>query len=149
MSTFDQNITTEELLKMLAGARQNEANFKQVTKNMIDEVKATQEYQESDALAKAEALLIKNLTDEIKARAVAEFNATGNKKPFAGVSIKVFKTFVVNSQETMEKWVETNLAAAVHKVFDMDVIETFAKTNPVPGTDLLEEVRAEIASKLP
>lgn len=149
MTTFDKNIPTEELLVMLAGARQNEANYKQVTQNIIANAKATDYYQEADALARAEATLIEDLTTEIKARAVAEYNASGNKKPFAGVTVKIFKTFIVESQETMEKWVEVNLAAAVKRVFDMDTIKAFAKTNPIPGTDTIEEPRAEIASKLP
>ncbi len=149
MTTFDKNIPTEELLVMLAGARQNEINYKQVMQNIIANAKATDYYQEADALAKAEATLIENLTTEIKARAVAEYNASGNKKPFAGVTVKIFKTFIVESQETMEKWVEVNLAAAVKRVFDMDTIKAFAKTNPIPGTDTIEEPRAEIASKLP
>ena len=147
-STFSPNISTEELLQMLALARSNEANFKQVMQNIITEAKETAEYQRADSLAKAEAKLIENLTADIKDRAVAEFTASGNKKPFAGVNIKVFKTFVVESQETMEKWVEVNLAAAVKRVFDMDTIKAFAKTTPIPGTDTIEEVRAEIASKL-
>ncbi len=149
MTTFDKNIPTEELLVMLAGARQNEANYKQVTQNIIANAKATDYYQEADALARAEATLIEDLTTEIKARALADYDVHQNKNPFKGVTIKVFKVFGVIDNDAMEKWVETNLAAAVKKTFDIKLIETFAKSSPVPGTEVIEEPRAEISSKLP
>lgn len=148
MQTFN-DISTEELLKMLAFHREMADSNKFIMGKIIEEAKALPSYKDADQNAKSETAMVEALTAEIKSRAIGEYLGSGNKKPYPGVTVKVFRTFMVNSQEIMEAWVEKNLAAAVKKVFDMDVIKTFAKTNPIPGTDLLEDIRAEIASKLP
>lgn len=148
MQTFN-DIETDELLKALAVAREQQASYKSIAAKIIEEAKASENYQYAAQAAEREGALIETLSAEIKTRALAIYSATSEKKPFPGVTVKVFKNFVIQNQEAMEKWVETNLAAAVKRVFDMKVIETFAKSNPIPGTEIQEEPRAEIASKLP
>lgn len=143
------DISTEELIKLLASTRQNEEGFKTSMKQLLDNVKQSQEYQTYDTLAKAEAALIENLTAEIKERAIADYKKTGNKKPFAGVTVKIFKVFKVLDEVTMFPWVAENFKAAVKTVYDMKQIENLAKSTDIPGTAIEEEVRAEIASKLP
>lgn len=151
MNLFDNTTPTEELLHLLSQARAAQGNYKSIKSTIIEQAKATGDYQFAEEGDKTESATIEALTAEIKDRALATYYATKEKKPFVGVTVKIFKVFKVKVNSDMEAWVEKNFVAAISRVFDMKLIESFAKSNPntVPGTEIVEEPRAEIAKDLP
>jgi hypothetical protein len=137
----------EQKLAELKQAREVSALCKSEMKYIIDAAKLYPQYRDlSDKANQADAN-IEKLEEEIKLKALEEYNGTKNKNPFEKVTIKIFKTFKIVDVEKVKEWAWLNLPAAFK--LDDAKIKTYSNSfGDVPGTETGEEARALIASEL-
>lgn len=137
----------EKKLAELKQARADSVLYHAEMKEVIELVKQLPKYHELQDLAQDADNEIERLEDEIKLKALEEYNGTKNKTPFEKVTVKIFKTFKVVDAEQVKVWAWTNLPAAFK--LDEAKIKTYANSfGEVPGTESGEEPRAQIASDL-
>lgn len=137
----------QKKLSELKEARATAADYHASTKKMLDEVKASEEFVSYADSAKFYDDRVFQLEEEIKLKALEEYNGTKNKTPFEKVTVKIFKTFKILDTETVKAWAWSNLPAAFK--LDEAKIKTYAGSfGDVPGTESGEEARAQIASEL-
>ena len=138
----------DQILSDLKQAR-IDAEFYTAEKNAILEAaKATSNYQLADeAHGKAKAQ-IDNLEALLRKAAVEEFKATGNKILHPSVTVKIFKVFNVLDKDRLRDWCVKNLPVVLQP--DLKKVEAYAKDvgGSVDGAELIEEPRAQIATKL-
>lgn len=137
----------EQILSDLKQARAD-AEFYAAEKNAILEAaKATSNYQLADeAHTKAKAQ-IENLETMIRKAALEEFKANGNKSLHPSVTVKIFKVFNVVDKDRLREWCVQNLPVVLQP--DLKKVEAYAKdVGSVDGAELIEEPRAQIATKL-
>lgn len=138
----------EQILADLKQAR-IDAEFYSAEKNaIIDAAKATSNYQIADeAHGKAKAQ-IENLETVIRKAALEEFKANGNKSLHPSVTVKIFKVFNVLDKDRLREWCVKNLPVVLQP--DVKKVEAYVKDlgGSVDGAELIEEPRAQIATKL-
>lgn len=147
--TIDLSLPTTELLQLLAERRIQHAEAKDTMKAILERAKTDPTYMMAEFNASNAEEAIADLEKTIKARALEEYEKSSNKNPFNGVKVKIFKIFKVLNEDSLHEWIRENFKAAIKTVYDMKLVEDFAKKNTVPGTEVREEPRVEIASKLP
>lgn len=137
----------EKKLQELKAARVSAEYYHAATKKILDEVKASEDYVTNAESAKFYDAIATSLENEIKLKALEEYEGTKNKSPFAKVSIKIFKTFKILDPERVRVWAWNNLPVAFK--LDEGKIKDYAqKFGDVPGTEKGEEPRALIATDL-
>jgi hypothetical protein len=128
-------------------ARDAAANYHAALKRMLDEVKASDEFSSYADSAKHYDDMVFALEEEIKLKALDEYNGTKNKHPFEKVTVKIFKTFKILDAEKVKIWAWENLPAAFK--LDEAKIKTYVGSfGEVPGTETGEEPRVQIALEL-
>lgn len=140
-----------ELIEQLKQARIDEANFKTVSKNMLDAametLKADPNYAEAVQLHDEAKQRVANLEEEIRKQAIIQYAESQNKHPHEKVEIKISKSFKFVDPRKVLAWVKTNLADAL--TYDEKKVKSYAtKIGTVDGTEIVEEPKAYIASQL-
>ena len=137
----------EAKLSELKAQRERSVFYHAEMKAMIENLKGSLNYKLSSTHAAAADELIEKLEEEIKLKALEEYNGTKNKNPFAKVTVKIFKTFKIIDPEKVRAWAWNNLPAAFK--LDEGKIKTYSGSfGEVPGTETGEEARAQIAQEL-
>lgn len=168
--------SNKELVLELKTARESESMAKAKMTERLEWFKANDiEYVAADGSYKIAKKTVDELTSEIKASALAVYQYSKmegnpkNTKPFTGVIIKIFKKYVINDRQAVLEWAKLNYPAALtiaHELMgqviklliehlpaalavnDDMIIDYVKNVNPVPGVTVLDDPRAEIASKL-
>jgi len=137
----------EQKLLGLKQARADSARYHAEMKAWLESSKQHPAYREPADMAEGADALIEKLEEEIKLKALEEYNGTKNKTPFEKVTIKIFKTFRIVDVDKVKEWAWNNLPAAFK--LDEAKIKTYSNSfGEVPGTESGEEARAQIASEL-
>ena len=137
----------EELLTRLVGARQVADTEKQHMSAITAAAHAAEDYMLAKEIYDDAQVRIEDIELEIKEIALEEYKTTKNKSVHPSITVKIFKTFKVINPAQVLLWVKSNLADAL--VPDMKKVENYAtKIGAVAGTEIGEEARAQIASKL-
>lgn len=117
-------------------------------KAILDNAMAGINYQLADeAHGKAKAQ-IEHLETMLRKAAVDEFKANGNKALHPSLTVKIFKVFNVLDKDRLREWCVKNLPVVLQP--DLKKVEAYAKDvgGSVDGAELVEEPRAQIATKL-
>jgi len=139
---------TQELIKQI----QVVAKGRQAAKALADKKKALYDaFQSEHAELFSDVVVATTKVGEEEARlrelTIEAYNATGNKAPVPGVSVKIFQTLDYDSKQAFD-W------AVDHKIMlklDVPAFEKMSKMAPEtrPGfVTITEEPRAQIASEL-
>jgi hypothetical protein len=102
----------EQKLVELKQAREDSDRYHAGMKEVIELAKQLSKYEALQDLAQGADNVIETLEEEIKLKALEEYNGTKNKNPFAQVTIKIFKTFKIVDVERVKEWAWNNLPAA-------------------------------------
>ena len=96
--------------------------------------------------AAASSDLVKELEDAVRADALAAYQATGKRKPFPGVEVKLYGKVEYAADLALAWAIEHKIALAL----DKKPFERIVKDMPVkpPGVTVTEEPRATIATAL-
>lgn len=136
-----------ELLNELAEARKFSEYCNAARREMVDNVKQSDEYKAADDVAKTAEATIAKLEEEIKLVSKSAFEADGNKHPHPKIEIKSFKTYSINDASKVLAWVKVNLADAL--TYDAAKVKNYAtKIGSVDGAEVGEEIRVQIALNL-
>lgn len=139
--------TMNEALGRLAAVREVVSHNQKIRTEILEEAQKKPEYISAGDRLKEAASAIVLLEDKIRALALDAHATDGNKKVHASVEVKVFKTFKIVDVARVTAWVKENLKDAL--VVDTKKVEQYAtKIGPVDGTEVGEEARAQISSKL-
>lgn len=142
-------LTHAELLQNLANARIEEATWKAHMKNLIDDVKNSDDYKDAESRVKEAEEAIEHLSLKIKVEALETFHATGTKKQ-EGVTVKEIPEVTITDEAKAREWCFTNLRKAL--TFDKKVFadEAKDKNNDIPAelVTVTTKLRADIASDL-
>jgi len=137
-----------DTLRSLAIARDKAIHWKFVLDNLREKLEATQEWrafaaaQEQAAKLKEEAA---QLDRECRARALAEFASTGNRRPAQGVSIRMRKRYVYD-EVTARDWLMQN--APAYLTVDARRFEKAASDLDGAPVTIKQEPQATIARDL-
>lgn len=137
----------KEMLKKLAQARIARQRAKEAMSAMLAAVQQSQEYIAAQNAERLHAQMEAELTANIQEDAISAYKATGNKHPEDGVTIKVFTRLQYNPEEALA-WAKTNAPFLVIESIDAKQFETLAKGGNVACVTIVDEPRAQIASKL-
>ena len=138
----------KQKLAMLAESRQALVEAMQTMREIEEEAKRGGQYQLALSVQTFAQQNIDNLTAELQAEALAEYQATSNKKP-EGATVKIFTVLKYDVVAALE-WARKELPEAL--TLDKKLFETHAKgvakTKPIPVVEIVEEARAQIAGDL-
>lgn len=126
--------------------RRNELHTKQ--QKLLLELQNSEPYMQLDMMRTQADAEIERLTEEIRMKALEEFNGTNNKHPFGGVQIKFFTVVTIHDEGKAREWCLNNFRPALK--LDTKVFEKAAKDGTIPD-DLVKveaEPRAQIATDL-
>lgn len=137
----------KEMLKKLAQARIARQRAKEAMNAMLAAVQQSPEYLAAQNAERLNAQMEVELTANIQEDAINAYKATGNKHPEEGVTIKVF-TRLQYAPEDALAWAEANAPFLVVKTVDAKKFEALAKSGAVACVTIVDEPRAQIASKL-
>ena len=140
------NITQKitELAQMRV--RRNELHSKQ--QKLMLALQNSEPYMQLDQMRTQADAEIERLSEEIRMKALEEFNGTNNKHPFEGVQIKFFTVVSIPDEAKAREWCLSNFRPALK--LDLKVFEKSAKDGTIPA-DLAKveaEPRAQIATDL-
>lgn len=138
----------EQALADLKQARIDAEFYTAEKKAILDAAKATSNYQLADEAHIKANSQIDNLETLLRKAAVDEFKASGNKALHPSVTVKIFKVFNVVDKDRLREWCVKNLPVVLQP--DLKKVEAYVKDlgGSVDGTELIEEPRAQIATKL-
>lgn len=138
----------DELIQKLKQQREILNAAKYTASNALETIKSSDPtYVENTEIANEAMQQITELESAIRAAALAEYAANGNKKPHNNVQVKIYKVFSVNDSARVLSWVKTNLADAL--IYDEKKVKNYAeKIGPVDGTSINEEPKVQIDTKL-
>jgi hypothetical protein len=136
-----------ELLAKLATQRLMLATAKEMKGAMVKAFEETPSFQEIQANINDATSQIDELTKDLHELALADFKATGSKKPHPGVGIRVSTKLVYDPAVALD-WAKTNVPAAL--MLDTKTFEGFVKasTAPVTFVSIYEVPSATIATDL-
>jgi hypothetical protein len=136
-----------ELLSKLAAQRLTLATAKEKRLAMEAAFWETPSYQAVQSNIDAANAQIGELTKDLHEMALADYKATGSKKPHPGVGIRVSTKLVYDPAVALD-WAKTNVPAAL--VLDTKTFEGFVKasTAPVTFVSIVEMPTATIATDL-
>ena len=137
--------TLHTLLRDIAIARAELS----ATKGVLAEKEAV--FREANAdLFDAKSTLEARIADresQVKALAVAMYQATGEKKPADGVQVKLFTTLNYDKEKAFHWACETGIAV-MPTALDVKAFEKIAKATVIPFVTITEEPRPSIDSDL-
>jgi hypothetical protein len=136
-----------ELLAKLAAQRLTLATAKELRTVMIRNFEESLTYQAVQGNINKAAQQVDELSDQLRELAMADYKATGSKKPHPAMGIRV-STRLIYDQGVALTWAKTNLPAAL--VLDTKTFEAFVKASTVPVTFVSEHhiASATIATDL-
>jgi hypothetical protein len=136
-----------ELLAKLAAQRLTLATAKEMKGAMVKAFEETPSYQAIQGNIASATNQISDLENELRGLALADYKATGSKKPHPGVGIRVSTKLVYDPAVALD-WAKTNVPAAL--VLDTKTFEGFVKasTAPVTFVSIVETPTATIATDL-
>jgi hypothetical protein len=136
-----------ELLSKLAAQRLTLATAKEMRTAMEIAFEETPSFQAIRANIIDATQQIDELSEQLRELALADFKATGSKKPHPGVGIRVSTKLVYDPAVALD-WAKTNVPAAL--VLDTKTFEGFVKasTAPVTFVSIVETPTATIATDL-
>jgi hypothetical protein len=145
-------VKLQEALQHLAKLRKEEehllAQYEACNQNVIrtPEWIAMQEINEQRSAKKHD---IEILVDGIKQAALAEYQATKQKDPITGITVKIYKVIKYDAEKA-EAWAKEKMPEML--VLDEKAFEKYAKAvadvAPVPCVEYLDDPRPQIASDL-
>ena len=146
MNEHDEK-TMNELLAILAHNRGILENQKSTRTAILEKAQKDPAYVEAGLELTAANEVISETEQKIRELALTHWINTQEKDVHPSVKVKVFKKFEIVDPAAMRAWVDTNLRDAL-MVDEKKVKDYATKIGPVEGTEVGEEARAEIASKL-
>jgi len=137
----------DEALSKLAEARATVRQCKDEMNAMLKHVTESPNYLAARESAVAAEIIAAQIEEAIRAAAVQNYTLTGEKNPHPKVTVKIWKTFTVTDPARVLAWVKANLADAL--IVDDKKVKAYAtKVGAVDGTELMDEIRASIATEL-
>jgi hypothetical protein len=136
-----------ELLSKLAAQRFTLAIAKEMRAAMVKAFDETPSQQALQASINYAAQQVDELSNQLREQALADYKATGSKKPHPAMGIRVSTKLVYEPGMALD-WAKTNLPAAL--VLDTKTFEAFVKATTVPVTfvSIQETPTATIATDL-
>jgi hypothetical protein len=136
-----------ELLSKLAAQRLALATAKEMRTEMIQNFEESPTYQAIQANINNVAQQVDELSDQLRELAMADYKATGSKKPHPGMGIRVNLKFVYDPAVALD-WAKTELRTAL--VLDTKAFEAFVKASTVslPFVEVQQIPSATIATDL-
>lgn len=116
---------------------------------MLEIVRQTPEYQECEKTANHARAMIANNEETIKALALDQYHAYGEKKPAPGVTVKLFTALEYDPVRALD-WARANLPEALtldRRLFEAHA-KGVAKTQPVPVVKVVQQPRVQIVTNL-
>ncbi len=138
----------DELFEQLKEAREESAAAREAKRQIIEAAQTSTEYRRADETTTAADAEIGRLEEQIRAAALSEYSASGNKKPHANVTVKMFTTVAIPDEAAAREWCFINFRPALK--FDAKTFEKAVKDGAVPAVlaSTQDEPRAQIATKL-
>ncbi len=68
------------------------------------------------------------IKEEVRIKAIEEFEKTGNKKLLGGIGIRILSKLVYSESDAMN-WADENMPIAIKRVLDKKQFEAFAKSS--------------------
>jgi len=154
---MEERPTLENKLAELANARKMAADLKSLAKEaraaleQATTYRCWQDAQEQARQAEAEAM---NIEITVRDLAIHHWMITGEKKPAAGIEIKIFQEIRYDAAKALE-YAKASLPAALR--LDTRTFEAVARTlvkagaikEQMPFVDVCEDPRAQISKALP
>jgi hypothetical protein len=135
-----------ELLSKLAAQRLTLATAKEMQGALVKTFEETPSYLAVSANISDAAIQIGELSDQLRELALADFKASGSKKPHPAMGIRV-STKLVYDPKVAEAWAKVNLPTAFS--FDTKFFEVYAKNvADVPCVNIEHVPTATIATDL-
>ena len=139
----------ESLVCRLAVLRVERDQAKITMEQVVANAKLTDTYVWAVDAHNAAQVEIQSLEEKIRGWAVADYKATGSKKPHPALQIRVSKAIAYAADKAME-WCEKNLPVAIKRTVDTKLFEkTVQSLDALPDfVTVTEEPKATIATDL-
>lgn len=137
-----------EKIAELAQLRVNRNKLHNEQQKMMLALQNSEPYMQLDLMRTQTDAEIERVTEEIRMKALEEFNGTKNKHPFDGVQIKFFTIVSITDETRAREWCLMNFRPALK--LDAKVFEKAVKDGTIPA-DLAKvdvEPRAQISTDL-
>ena len=116
------NIVTKEAIHNFAVIRDVIAETEAKMKEMVENVKQSDEYQAMENWLAINKLSLSELDANIRYAALVDYRVTGNKKPFDGVGIREITRYVYETEGAI-KWAKENAPMVVYETVDKKKFE--------------------------
>ena len=115
---------------------------------LIEQVKSMSAYMQAYKAAEEYAGEAREITQEIEALCLPQFEADGNKHPHNAITIKEFDVVSIPVTASAREWCFTNLRPALK--LDVKIFEKFVLSGNVPAelASVTKEPRVQIAQDL-